>query len=198
MSQRADPSSAAFFDDKYRADPDPWRFGTDPYELGRYEAIVGHIDPDRHHRVFEPGCAIGVLTGLLAESCPEVYATDISTTAVRRAERRVSHRPGVTITVGGIIPPTGSSFDVIVLSEVGYYLTLDELHAAAVALADHVEPGGRVIAAHWIGTSPDHRLHGDEVHAVLDRVLHSWDHRTSQIHRDDVRDGYRLDVWDRP
>lgn len=193
-----DPSSAAFFDEKYRSASDPWQFTTDPYELGRYQAIVRHVDPARHHRVFEPGCSVGVLTEMLAARCPEVHATDISAHAVRHARQRCAHHPGASITVGGVHPPPGDNYDLIVFSEIGYYLTIEALRCVVAELVASVDRGGRLIAAHWIGTSADHRLHGDDVHEVLARELASWHHRSGSVHRDDTRDGYRLDVWDRP
>jgi len=86
----------------------------------------------------------------------------------------------------------------VVLSEVGYYLSAPDLERAIRALAARVVPGGRLIAAHWIGTSADHRLHGDEVHDLLASVLSTWVHAHGAVHLDDRHNGYRIDVWDRP
>lgn len=94
--------------------------------------------------------------------------------------------------------PPGPSYDLIVLSEVGYYQPLPVLERNIATLAARIRWGGRLIAAHWIGSSPDHRLSGDEVHDVIARSLHGWVHPVHEVHRHPVRDGYRLDVWDRP
>ena len=60
----------------------------------------------------------------------------------------------------------GGTFDLVVLSEIGYYFELDELAAPATASLD---PGGTLIAAQWLRNSADHVLHGDEVHAARGR-----------------------------
>lgn len=193
-----DPSSSAFFDEKYLAANDPWSFERDPYELGRYREVVSHVDPARHRVVFEPGCSIGVLTEMLGERCDVVHASDLSAVAVARARARCARLPGVSVTVGDLSAPPADRYDLIVLSEVGYYLDLDAWRRAAETLSARVTPSGRIVAAHWIGRSADHRLHGDEVHEVLAEVLASWRHHRHQVHLDAVHDGYRLDVWDRP
>ncbi len=196
-----DPASAEFFDAKYEADRDPWRFADDPYELGRYRTIVDHIDPLVHRRVYEPGCSVGVLTEMLGSRCDHVDATDLSGAAVALARQRCAHLPGVEVGVGDLSRPPGPpgpSYDLIVLSEVGYYQPLPVLERNIATLAARIRWGGRLIAAHWIGSSPDHRLSGDEVHDVIARSLHGWVHPVHEVHRHPVRDGYRLDVWDRP
>lgn len=198
MTSSADPSSSEFFDAKYRAAEDPWDFALDPYELGRYLDMVSHVDPARHRRAFEPGCSIGVLTEMLGARCAIVDATDLSEVAVLRARRRCAHLPGVTVGVGDLAEPPAPSYELVVLSEVGYYLSAPDLERASRALAARVAPGGRLIAAHWIGTSADHRLHGDEVHDLLASVLSTWVHTHGAVHLDDGHDGYRIDVWDRP
>ena len=196
MTSSADPSSREFFDAKYRTADDPWDFALDGYELGRYVDLVSHVDPARHRRVFEPGCSIGVLTEMLGARCEFVDATDVSEIAVGRARRRCAHLPGVTVGVGALSEPPGPSYSLVVLSEVGYYLTAPELEQSIGVLADRLAPGGRLIAAHWIGTSADHRLHGHHVHDLLTNTLSTWVHSHHAVHLDDRHDGYRIDVWD--
>jgi 2-polyprenyl-3-methyl-5-hydroxy-6-metoxy-1,4-benzoquinol methylase len=190
-------SSASFFDTRYAGHQDPWGFATDPYELDRYRMLMAYVEPAVHRRVFEPGCSIGVLTEMLARSGAIVHATDISEVAVGRARRRCSGFPEVTVDVAGLIPPPGQDYDLVVFSEIGYYQHRRALAVTLGELAGHVRPGGRLIAAHWIGTSPDHLLHGNDVHDVAREVLDSWTHRHHSRHVDTVRDGYLLDVWDR-
>lgn len=197
-SSSVDPSSRAFFDAKYRTAEDPWDFAIDPYELGRYRDVMVHVDPDRHRRVFEPGCSIGVLTEMLGGRCEVVDASDLSEVAVQRARRRCAHLPGVTIEVGHLSDPPAHNYELIVLSEVGYYLTEPELERAIEVLTERLTPGGRLIAAHWIGMSADHRLRGHRVHDLLADALPTWVLAHHAVHLDESHDGYRLDVWDRP
>ncbi len=198
MTSTADPSSRAFFDAKYRAVEDPWDFAVDPYEIARYLEVVSHVDTARHRRVFEPGCSIGVLTEMLGARADIVDATDLSEIAVRRARRRCAHLPGVTVGVGDLSTPPVRRYELVVLSEVAYYLTESELERTIPVLTERIAPGGRLIAAHWIGTSADHRLHGHRVHDLLASALSTWVQSHHAVHLDDRHDGYRIDVWDRP
>ena len=46
---RTTASNSAFFESLYQADTDPWRFGSDPTELARYDAILAALGPHRYH-----------------------------------------------------------------------------------------------------------------------------------------------------
>ena len=64
----------------------------------------------------------------------------------------------------------------------------------ASSLDQLCEPGGVLVAAHWLGHSPDHVLHGDDVHALLgvdDRRVPAGGER----HADPTHAGFRLDRW---
>lgn len=199
-------TSREFFEQLYRADPDPWGFEHDEYELDRYARVLDHIDIGRYHTAFEPGCSVGILTELLSTVCGEVLAVDIAAPAVEQARRRCEGRAGVRVEVGALPDalPT-EPVDLIVFSEVGYYFTRPALIALADRLSATLAPGGRLIAAHWIGTSVDHVLHGREVHRILDDSV-ELAHVASSEHRwsppgapdDGPVKAFVLDVWDAP
>ena len=85
----------------------------------------------------------------------------------------------------------GGTFDLVVLSEIGYYFELDELHRLAARATASLDPGGTLIATHWLGKSADHVLHGDEVHAALAET-------PDLKHEGAFRDvGFRVDWWTR-
>ncbi len=161
-------TSRQFFDALYQRNPDPWHFASSDYELGRYERIVQALFGSRYERAFEPGCSIGVLTERLAPVCDAVEALDISGVAVDRARQRCSHLSNVQIRQGTIPKdtPTGQ-FDLIVLSEIGYYFDETRLASLVDQLISITSPGGTFIAAHWLGVSADHLLSGDRVHEVI-------------------------------
>jgi SAM-dependent methyltransferase len=162
------PSSAAFFEAKYQQNPDPWNFSTDIYELGRYEAIIAAIAHRHYRSAFEPGCSIGVLTERLASHCAAVYAIDFSPTASSQARARCAHLPHVQVRCASL--PDGvpaKDFDLLVLSEIGYYFTSKVWERIAYSLIDSISPGTTVLAAHWLGHSEDHCIAGDEVHRIL-------------------------------
>jgi cyclopropane fatty-acyl-phospholipid synthase-like methyltransferase len=161
-------SSAAFFEAKYQEKTDPWDFSSSAYELRRYDAILRAIAHRRYGRAFEPGCSIGVLTERLAAHCDEVYAIDFSPSASARAHARCAHLPQVEVHCASLPEGTpAKDFDLLVLSEIGYYFALQDWQRICTVLIDSIPPGATVLAAHWLGYSQDHRISGDEVHEIL-------------------------------
>ncbi len=188
------PWSPAAFEDRYTSDADPWSFASSPYELGRYDAIMDALrpPPHRYRRCFEPACSVGVLTRQLVERCDELLATDVSPTAVASARRRCGDRPGLRIEVGSVQGgPRPGQPDLLVFSEVGYYFDRLELRDLVDRLVLELAPRGDLVACHWTGESPDHRLHGSEVHEVLSGVLVD---RGAYL-RSEVHEGFLLDSW---
>jgi protein-L-isoaspartate O-methyltransferase len=188
------PVSQAAFEAKYRQSGDPWDFIGSRYERDRYELTLRSLLRTHYRRVFEPACSIGVLTAALAERCDEVQAMDIAQSAVAMARRRCANFPGVRISCADLAAqcPEGP-FDLIVFSELGYYFEEARLTRIAESLGAALEPGGEMIAVHWLGTSEDHLLHGDRVHAILKDALAK---RCVWI-KGARHPGFRLDTWRR-
>lgn len=185
-----DTSSSRFFEAKYRQKGDPWDFASSPYELRRYDTIVAALAHHRYRRAFEPGCSVGVLTERLARICDAVEAIDFSPTAVKRARERCAYLPNVKILCASIaerMPLEG--FDLIVLSEMGYYLCLEEWGGTVARLLSPMKPGGTVLATHWLGTSADHRISGDQVHEILQA------NPLLCLQHSERNEGFRLDRW---
>ena len=59
---------------------------------------------------------------------------------------------------------TEGSFDLIVLSEVGYYWQREDLERTANLLADLQAPGSHLVLVHYTAPVTDYPLTGDEVH----------------------------------
>jgi protein-L-isoaspartate O-methyltransferase len=188
------PVSQAAFEAKYRQSGDPWDFIGSRYERDRRELTLRSLMRSRYRRAFEPACSIGVLTAALAERCDEVQAIDIAPTAVAMARERCAIFPRVTIACADLAEqcPEGP-FDLIVFSELGYYFSERRLTHIAESLSAALDAGGELIGVHWLGTSEDHLLHGDQVHAILkDTLMESctWIKGARQP-------GFRLDTWRR-
>ena len=186
-----DTSSADFFEEKYRRDADPWNFEKSKYEQSRYDAIVAAVQGKRYRAAFEPGCSVGALTAKLVSLCDRVEAIDFAASAIATARKRCPQEE-VTFRVMGLperLPLYG--FDLIVLSEIGYYFTPEQWTDIVASLATTSSPGTTFITAHWLGVSPDHRMSGDEVHSILraNRNLH--------LVHEERRPGFRLDRLER-
>jgi SAM-dependent methyltransferase len=185
-----DRTSREFFEKKYRGGADPWGFASSSYELRRYGAILAALSGRRYARALEPGCSIGVLTAGLAGLCDQVEASDISPSAVEQARTRCASLKNVHLTCGSLedaVP--GGEFDLIVLSEIGYYFEEAQLAEIAEGLRGRLVRGGTLLAAHWLGRSQDHVLSGDRVHEVLTRLT------GMQWELAERYEGFRLDRW---
>jgi SAM-dependent methyltransferase len=186
--------SQAAFEAKYRRSSDPWQFAASPYEQRRYATTLRSLTQPRYSRAFEPACSVGVLTAALAERCDTLLACDIAPTAVRLARERCAGFLNVRIHQADLAKslPEGL-FDLVVFSEVGYYFGAASLARIIRRLAKRLARDGEFIAVHWRGDSADHRLHGDDVHAILKSTLHTrCDWLKGERHSE-----FRLDVWRR-
>jgi len=149
----------AYFEAKYQADIDPWRFRTSDYERRKYEATVAALTLPRYRRALEVGCSIGELTRMLALRCETLLALDGSETAISEARRQTP--ANVTFGVAWLPDafPAGT-FDLIVLSEVLYYFSAPDLTQIARRCAAALDPEGEIILCHWLGET-DYPLSGD-------------------------------------
>jgi SAM-dependent methyltransferase len=157
----------AVFDDLYRGGADPWAFGSSAYEARKRALTIASLPRARYDAAFEPGCALGHLTALLARRCARLLALDVSPRAVARARRRV-RAPHVAIAQGAVPEDwPDERLDLVVLSELGYFLDAAELDAVAERCADGLVPGGDLVAVHWRGPIEGYPLDGADVHARL-------------------------------
>ena len=160
-----------FFDATYDRHDDPWGYTDRWYEERKRPLTLASL-PDRRYRdVLEVGCGIGVLTALLAERADHVLAVDVSGAAVERARERVATLTQVDVQVADVADavPAGS-FDLVVLSEVGYYVDRATLDRVLADLRARLAPGGTLLACHWRHPVDAYPLTGDEVHRVLRRT----------------------------
>lgn len=161
----------AYFDRMYAGTEDPWELSTRWYEQRKYAITLALLPQRRYRHAFEPGCSIGTLTELLAARCDEVTAVDVADVAVRTADRRLRDaglRGHVTLASASLDdewPP--GPFDLLVLSEVAYYLEADTLAAVLRRECRGLPTGATVVAAHWRHAVPDYPLTGDEAHAII-------------------------------
>ena len=158
-----------FFVQMYAENADPWSFDTRWYDARKHDLTVAAL-PRRHYRSgFEPGCSTGMLTARLAARCDRLLAVDAVDAAVTTAAERVAGRPGVRVRRAAMPHewPAGETFDLIMLSELGYYFDDADLALLLGHAVAALEPGGDLVAVHWRWPVPEHARPGDEVHAAL-------------------------------
>ncbi|MFN8540419.1 MAG: SAM-dependent methyltransferase [Thermomicrobiales bacterium] len=179
----------------YADSADPWRFESSEYERQKYAATLAALPRTRYENALEIGCSIGVLTAQLAPRCDALLAVDVVDLALERARRRCRAWPHVEFRKMHLPAeyPAGS-FDLVVLSEVGYYWSERDLALARERIIGGLAPGGHLLLVHWTQPSPDYPLTGDRVHQkFLDRPGDLLRHLDGQR-----ADTYRLDLFAAP
>ncbi len=159
--------SAADFELRYQREADPWGYRSSAYERAKYRATLEACGRGPFASALELGGSIGEFSALLAPRCRRLTTIDASPTAVARARVRVTGLP-VEVLLGSIPQelPSGR-FELVVASEVLYYLTVPELTATLAALRARMRPGARLVAVHWAQAGPERPLSAYLVHAAL-------------------------------
>jgi SAM-dependent methyltransferase len=185
---------ASYFDNLYNGDPDPWKFETSEYEANKYAATLAALPKQHYRSAFEIGCSIGVLTAKLANRCDRLLSVDLSEPALNRAIKRCESLPHVSLQLMGVPQEyPDETFDLTLVSEVGYYWCWEDLRKAQKLILSHLEPGGHLLLVHWTLYAKDYPLSGDEVHkAFLELVPTQLRHLKSQR-----EEQYRLDLFER-
>ncbi|WGW12284.1 SAM-dependent methyltransferase [Saxibacter everestensis] len=170
-----DAVDAEYFRQMYEADPDPWGFETSWYEQRKYALSLAMLPQARYRKAFEPGCSIGVLTRLLADRCDEVLATDVVASALQTAGSRLQDagQNHVRFERRPAQDWPAETFDLVVFSELGYYLGCKGLTTALASAAASLEPGGTFISVHWRHPLDDGDLTGDDVRDAV-RSTSGW------------------------
>lgn len=182
----------AYFDQLFDGNDDPWAFKQRWYERRKRALTLAALPRERYARIFEPGCANGELSAELATRCDRFVGCDTAATAVDLARERLGDFPRAEV-IQARLPqqwPEGR-FDLIVFSELGYYLSLDDLHRWIDRALASLTDDGQVLACHWRTPIDGCPLTAEEVHGALSLRLgmdQVFSHRESD---------FLLDVWSR-
>lgn len=186
--------TADYFAVVYDSSEDPWNFETSTYEAAKYAATIAALPNKQKERVLEVGCSIGVLTQLLAQRCTHLLAIDVSKKALDIAARRCEHVRNVTFKKASFPRqlPT-DQFNLIMISEVAYYLSATDWIAAIGTLYDRLMSGGHIVLVHWLPEVPDYPQTGDQVHDRFEQLMQD----KMQLTFSNRTENYRIDVWAR-
>ncbi|CAN5707023.1 SAM-dependent methyltransferase [soil metagenome] len=184
----------AYFEAMYDEAQDPWGFESRPYEREKYAATLAMLPRSRYTAVFEIGCSVGVLTERLAARCDRLLAVDVVAAPLERAQFRCRHFDHVRFAMMRIPQEFPvERFDLVVLSEVGYYWSRDDLELAADLIVAHLNPQGQLLLAHWRPEVEGCPLTGDEVQKIVrERSAGRLEHRGGTLNA-----SYRLDLFAR-
>lgn len=182
-------AAADAFEARYQADPDPWETLTSDYEREKRRQTLEACGPGPFTSACDLGAGTGALAVELAPRCERLVALDGAPTAVAATRERLvpfAHAEARVATVPEGLPE-GESYDLIVASEILYYLDDAALAKTLAWIDGALKPGGRLVAVHWTGTAPDLRRDAAAVGDALERGVRG--RRTA------VADGaFRLEV----
>lgn len=155
------------FDAVHSKSEDPWQYTTSWYERRKRSLTLAALPRERYESGLEIGCSIGTLTAELAGRCATLLAVDASSTALKLAAERLAPFPGVAtrqLTLPAEWP--GGTYDLVVVSEVGYYLSPIEFEQLLERIQSAMAPGGTLLLCHWRHPVSGWELDGDSVHAL--------------------------------
>jgi len=183
-----------YFDKVYAANDDPWNFASSEYEAAKYAATLASLPQENYKKAFEIGCSIGVLTEQLAMKCDELLAIDVSEKALEQAKKRCANLPNVRLrrmSIPNEFPD--EVFDLILISEVGYYLAPADWLAAMDKVFASLAKGGQIALVHWTPPVHDYPQTGDAVHDSFAEYAGGKMRNLKSFRKEK----YRLDVWEK-
>ncbi|MDO9402845.1 MAG: class I SAM-dependent methyltransferase [Polaromonas sp.] len=158
---------------------DPWGFRNRWYEARKRDLTLACLPAARYRHAYEPGCANGELAAALATRCDRLLASDGSAPALAIARDRLQSMPNVELRQAWLpddwpagLPGSSAGegrpgFDLVVFSELGFYLDTAQLSVLIARMKASLASGGTVLACHWRHPVEGHALDGDAVHAAL-------------------------------
>jgi LmbE family N-acetylglucosaminyl deacetylase len=166
------PPADRTLDRLHREVEEPWGVDTRWYEV-RKRALLGALLPSRSfRRGLDVGCSTGATTVDLARRCDELVAIDESPAALSVARRRLGDQPHVSVEERRVPDdlPTGP-FDLVVVSEVGYFLSPRDLELLVLGVDRLLAEDGVVVLCHWRHPVEGWVLDGARVHRTLEEGL---------------------------
>ena len=164
--------SLAYFEAMFDNNDDPWSFRSRWYEARKRAVVLASLPHLIYDAGYEPGCANGELSAELALRCKSLLVSDGTPRAVDLARDRLKALPHVEV-IQAWVPDDWPSrkFDLIVFSELGYFLTESALHQMTEKLRASLLENGTILACHWRRPIAGCAMTGDEVHSRLHQAL---------------------------
>jgi LmbE family N-acetylglucosaminyl deacetylase/SAM-dependent methyltransferase len=150
----------------YAGNADPWRDEDSWYERRKRSTVLAALPCERYRHAVEPACGVGVLTAQLAMRADKVHAFDAVPKAV--AATRKLGLPNVT--ADEAVLPDGfpdEPADLVVLSEILYYLSDEDLRKTVDNAITGLAPGGDLVLVHRRPWAPEATRNAAEAHEIV-------------------------------
>ncbi|XVX20497.1 PIG-L family deacetylase [Actinomycetota bacterium] len=193
-----DAPDPSVFEQLHSDSADPWGVDSRWYERRKRDITLASLTRERYRRGIEVGCSVGALLAELAGRCDELVGVDVSEAALSAAAQRIESLPddrseGVRFEQRRVPDdwPEGD-FDLIVLSEVGYFLDVASLDRLLDRCLESLSPTGELVLVNWRHPVEGWPLDGDD---VRERASRRGDLVTTATH---VETDFALDLLTRP
>jgi SAM-dependent methyltransferase len=167
------------FEELFRHNIDPWDYTTSQFEAFKRGVLIRACGCRTYGRGLELACAIGETTRVLAPRCLRLLSIDCSPTALGEAARRNARMSGVTFRKG-LLPremPRGP-FDLIVASEIAYYLPWPALDDLLRRIFEAAASGARIVFLHHVRPFDDAAVLPHLAQARIVSTFNRWTQRT--------------------
>ena len=163
-----------YFDALYNDNSDPWQYQTRWYEKRKRDMCLAVLPKAQYHNAIELGCGNGVFSALLAPRCHALLSIDGNKQAVQLAKQNLADSSHVSV-IQGVIPdalPTAKShFDLIIISEILYYLSSNDIETVITWITQNLTVGGTLLCCHWRYAIEGFVMTGETVHQRLNQAF---------------------------
>lgn len=179
-----------YFEDLYRHNSDPWGYDSHWYEARKRQICLALLTRPRYPKVLEVGCSNGHLSIHLAQRAEQLLCIDVSESAVQLASERLQEFEHVVVE-NRKIPEDYSiqKFDLILISEMAYYLSANELHQFIEKLKHSLNDDGEILCCHWRHEIQGFELNAEQVHQAFQQ--HFPFHHYLSLNDPD----FMIDLW---
>ncbi|MES1965137.1 nodulation S family protein [Psychrobacter sp. AH5] len=202
FDSQADGYPEAYFDALYQGNGDPWQYQTRWYEKRKRDMCLAALPQANYINGVELGCGNGVFSELLAGRCQSLLSIDGNQKAVQLAKQRLVNHSNIKV-VQGVIPQVlaetpinnNQSYDLIVISEILYYLPLADIDQVISWIEQSLALSGTLLCCHWRYEIEGFVMTGESVHQHLQQAFNknsAFTHQSQLVDSD-----FLLDVWQR-
>lgn len=208
-----------YFDALYKDNTDPWQYQSRWYEKRKRDICLAMLPRPSYNNGIELGCGNGVFSELIAQRCHALLSIDANQHAVDLATQRLANLCHVRVKQGVIPavlsslkapcrqlePPVQAStpncaYDLIIISEILYYLSPNEIDKVITWVGQNLAPGGSLLCCHWRYEIEGFEMNGEKVHQRLYQAFNimketaekpvNFTHQSKLVDSD-----FLLDVW---
>ena len=179
-----------YFNSLYSGNDDPWEYRSRWYEERKRQICLSLLHKNHYESALEIGCANGTFSELLAQKTNRLLCLDANQKAVDLAAQILDKFTHISVECKSVpVEFPDGNFDLIVLSEVAYYLTQHELDELILKLQKSLNDDGMLLSCHWRHPIEHFQLDGHRVHQQLKEKLNLF-HYSSLIDPD-----FLVDIW---